>query len=99
MKKQKQTEIPNSNNLKQQLTFYTDLTIRSLISFLVMTTIAIFVRNLIPYYVLLPAVFILSIVLSPLYNKIKIAHLFIDRYIALLDNIIYKLNKRKIVTQ
>jgi hypothetical protein len=85
------------SGIRNILTIYINAVVRGLVSFMIVIAV-IFVLNFFfefPNWYYLPIAFLISIFLSFFIGRINVAHLFVERYIVFLNNIVYKLNKRK----
>lgn len=100
LKSQTNLELDEDEKMRTFLTYYIDLISRGLIALCISLSLILFISWIfpaIPNWYFLPIIFIMSLMLSPVLSKIKVAHYFVDRYIIMLNNIVYKLNKfRKI---
>jgi hypothetical protein len=97
----KKEKLDNSDEgMRRILSGYINGVARGLISFGIVIII-IFILNYFfdfPSWYYLPIAFLISILLSFFIGKINIAHYFVDKYMAFLNNIVYKLNNRRIRT-
>lgn len=76
-------EIQKSSNFRLMSIMYLDIVIRSLISFVfVGFGLSILLMGILKlsWVIVLPIVFILSILIAPLLSKIKLGHILFDKY-------------------
>jgi hypothetical protein len=95
-KPQKQKQDNLDDKLRNFLILYVDIAIRGVISLIIMIALIFGIKYFYPdfnsIYIFI-MVFIGSIFLSPLLSKIKLGHKIADKYMLLLNNIVYKLNR------
>jgi ABC-type polysaccharide/polyol phosphate export permease len=90
----------SDEKMRKILSGYINAVVRGLVSFGIVIVI-IFILNFFfdfPNWYYIPIAFLISIMLSFFIGKINVAHYFVDRYIAFLNNIVFKLNNRRINT-
>jgi hypothetical protein len=95
-KQQEQKQDSFDDKMRTWLIYYVDLVARGLIALIIMLCIIFIIRYIfpnIPNFYFLPMAFIISLIITPFLSKIKIGHLFVDRYMQLLNNIVYKFNR------
>ena len=82
-----QPQKQEQSNFNQLLIMYIDLTFRSLIAFAISITIVLALKSFfdISNLALFIFAFIFSIIISPFFSKIKVAHKFIDKYVTWLN--------------
>lgn len=81
MPKNNTTQEPSK--FRQMSVMYLDIVIRGLISFFFVGIGLYFLLSIlfhIPFYFVLPIVFIVSILIAPFLSKIKLGHIIFDRY-------------------
>lgn len=97
-----QNDLTN-DKLRNILIFYSDSIVRSVIALGISLIIVSFVRYVLgwnlPIWFLLVIMIMISITISPLLNRIRLAHLWVDKYMIFLNNIAFKLQKRRNKTQ
>jgi hypothetical protein len=82
--------------MERLLISYINITARGIISLFIMIFVLLGIRYIFPNFptwYFLPIAFVVSIALTPLMSRIKIGHLFVEKYMQLLNNIVYKLKK------
>jgi len=98
LKQTKQKQNNFDEKMRNLLISYINIATRGVISLIIMITIIFGIRSFFPNtptWYFLPVAFLVSIALTPLMVKIKIGHLFVDKYMQLLNRIVYKLNRSK----
>lgn len=95
---QNQKQDNFDNKIRYWLILYGDIAVRGMIA-LILSLIVVFGVKLIfpeiPSWTFLVMLFLLSIIISPFLSRISVAPYFVDRYMQLLNNIVYKYNRGK----
>lgn len=79
----------NLDNLKKWIVFYGDIAIRGVISFIIIIFLMAIIRVYfnIPIVVSLIIAFMVSIAITPLFARVKVAEKIVDKYISYLNKI------------